>query len=122
VDDPLARSPMLLPELFDDLRPRRRLVAEHAPSGPVHERVDHLERKAVRVRGHCLGRDDPHQLPVTRRRVLAFRTLDEPPRFGLIGLNVFCTAVMSLAAGVTWLVVKICPSGSKKKKPEPQAS
>jgi hypothetical protein len=41
---------------------------------------------------------------------------------GLIGLIVFCAAVISLAAGVTWLVVKIFPSGSKKKKPEPQAS
>jgi hypothetical protein len=41
---------------------------------------------------------------------------------GLLGLNVFCAAVISLAAGVTWLVVKIFPSGSKKKKPEPQAS
>jgi hypothetical protein len=39
---------------------------------------------------------------------------------GLIGLIVFCTAVISLAAGVTWLVVKIFPSGSKK-KPKPQA-
>jgi hypothetical protein len=41
---------------------------------------------------------------------------------GLIGLIVFCAAVISLAAGVTWLVVKIFPSGTKKKKPEPQAS
>jgi hypothetical protein len=41
---------------------------------------------------------------------------------GLIGLIFFCAAVISLAAGVTWLVVKIFPSGSKKKKPEPQAS
>jgi hypothetical protein len=41
---------------------------------------------------------------------------------GLIGLIVFCAVVISLAAGVTWLVVKIFPSGSKKKKPEPQAS
>jgi hypothetical protein len=40
---------------------------------------------------------------------------------GLIGLIVFCAAVISLAAGVTLLVVKIFPSGSKKKpKPEPQ--
>jgi hypothetical protein len=41
---------------------------------------------------------------------------------GLIGLIVFCAAVISLAAGVTLLVVKIFPTGSKKKKPEPQAS
>ena len=41
---------------------------------------------------------------------------------GLIGLIVFCAAVISFAAGITWLVVKIFPSGDKKKKPEPQAS
>jgi len=41
---------------------------------------------------------------------------------GLLGLIVFCIAVISLAAGVTWLVVKLFPSGDKKKKPEPQAS
>ena len=43
---------------------------------------------------------------------------------GLLGLIVFCVAVISLAAGVTMLVVKIFPSSSKKKKkePEPQAS
>jgi hypothetical protein len=42
---------------------------------------------------------------------------------GLLGLIVFCAVVISLAAGVTLLVVKIFPSGSKKKKPpEPQTS
>ena len=42
---------------------------------------------------------------------------------GLLGLVVFCTAVISLAAGITWLVVKLFPSSEKKKdKPEPQAS
>ncbi|MEP6910140.1 MAG: hypothetical protein ABI896_06890 [Actinomycetota bacterium] len=40
---------------------------------------------------------------------------------GLIGLVVFCAVVISLAAGITWLVVKIFPSATKKKKPEPQA-
>jgi hypothetical protein len=40
---------------------------------------------------------------------------------GLIGLIVFCTTVVSLAAGITWLVVKIFPSGEKK-KPEAPAS
>ena len=42
---------------------------------------------------------------------------------GLLGLIVFCAAVISLAAGITWLVVKLFPSSDKKKKkPEPQAS
>jgi hypothetical protein len=34
---------------------------------------------------------------------------------GLIGLIVFCATVISFAAGVTWLVVKLFPSGEKKK-------
>jgi hypothetical protein len=37
---------------------------------------------------------------------------------GLIGMALFIVATISLAAGVTWLVVKITPSGPKK-KPEP---
>jgi hypothetical protein len=41
---------------------------------------------------------------------------------GLLGLIVFCVAVISLAAGITMLVVKIFPMGKKKKEPEPQAS
>ncbi len=40
---------------------------------------------------------------------------------GLIGLIVFVVGVVAFAAGVTWFVVKIFPSGTKK-KPEAQAS
>jgi hypothetical protein len=40
---------------------------------------------------------------------------------GLIGLIGFVVAVVAFAAGVTWFVVKIFPSGNKK-KPEAQAS
>src|SRR4029077_16300965 len=47
VDDPLARSLVLLPQLLDDLGARRRPVAEHSTRGAVHERVDHVVRKAV---------------------------------------------------------------------------
>jgi hypothetical protein len=39
---------------------------------------------------------------------------------GLIGMVLFIVATISLAAGVTWLVVKITPSGSSK-KPKPEA-
>jgi hypothetical protein len=39
---------------------------------------------------------------------------------GLIGMVLFIVATISLAAGVTWLVVKITPSGPRK-KPEPSA-
>ena len=44
----------------------------------VHERVDDLVREAVRVRRERGRRDHAHHLPVTRRRVLALRALDEP--------------------------------------------
>ena len=38
---------------------------------------------------------------------------------GLIGLAVFIVCVIALAAGITWLVVKISP---KKKNAEPRSS
>jgi hypothetical protein len=39
---------------------------------------------------------------------------------GLVGLTVFIACVIALAAGITWLVVKLSPApGSKKPKPEP---
>jgi hypothetical protein len=38
---------------------------------------------------------------------------------GLIGLVVFIVCVIALAAGITWLVVKISP---KKEKSEPRSS
>jgi hypothetical protein len=41
---------------------------------------------------------------------------------GLIGMVIFIVAAISLAAGVTWLVVKITPSGPKKKPDAPPAS
>jgi hypothetical protein len=42
---------------------------------------------------------------------------------GLIGIVLFCAAVIALAAGVTWLVVKLSPSkAAKQPKPaEPSA-
>jgi hypothetical protein len=39
---------------------------------------------------------------------------------GLLGIALFCTAVISLAAAVTWLVVKLSPA--KKPKPAVPAS
>ena len=39
---------------------------------------------------------------------------------GVLGIIVFIVCVISLAAGVTWLVVKLSPApGRKKKTPEP---
>jgi hypothetical protein len=38
---------------------------------------------------------------------------------GLIGFVVFILCVVGLAAGVTWLVVRLSPSPSAKNKPEP---
>ena len=40
---------------------------------------------------------------------------------GLIGLIAFVVAVISLAAGVTWLVVRLFPQ-QEKKKPQPESS
>jgi hypothetical protein len=34
---------------------------------------------------------------------------------GLIGVFVFIAAMISLAAGVTWLVVRVSPSPNRKK-------
>ena len=41
---------------------------------------------------------------------------------GLLGLVVFVVCVTGFAAGVTWFVVKIFPTGKKKPPPEPEAS
>jgi len=41
------------------------------------------------------------------------------PVLGVLGLIVFIVCVVGFAAGITWLVVKVFPSSSKK-KPEPQ--
>jgi hypothetical protein len=41
---------------------------------------------------------------------------------GLIGMAVFIIATIALAAGVTWLVVKITPSGPRKKPDAPPAA
>ena len=80
VDDPLARPLVLLSELLDDLRPRRRLVADHAAARAVHERVDHVVREAVRIRREGRRGDDAHELPVPRRRVLPLRALEQAAR------------------------------------------
>jgi hypothetical protein len=39
---------------------------------------------------------------------------------GLVGLVVFIAFVIALAAGITWLVVRISPAPGKKPKPEPE--
>ena len=39
----------------------------------------------------------------------------------LLGLLIYVVAVISFAAGVTWLVVKITPSGPRKKPETPAA-
>ncbi len=41
---------------------------------------------------------------------------------GLLGLIVFVVAVISFAAGVTWVVVKLFPQQEKKPRPEAEAS
>ena len=39
---------------------------------------------------------------------------------GLIGMVIFIVGVISLAAGVTYLVVKITPSEPRKKRKQPE--
>jgi hypothetical protein len=68
---------VLLAELLDDLRPGGGLVAEHAASRAVHERVDDLVGEAVRIGRERRRRDDAHQLPVAGRRVLPLRALEQ---------------------------------------------
>jgi hypothetical protein len=41
---------------------------------------------------------------------------------GLLGMVIFIVATIAVAAGITWVVVKVTPSGPRKKpKPEPTA-
>jgi hypothetical protein len=37
---------------------------------------------------------------------------------GLLGILVWIAAVMALAAGVTWAVIRLSPGGKSEKKPE----
>jgi hypothetical protein len=39
---------------------------------------------------------------------------------GLIGMIIFIVGVISLAAGITWLVVRITPSEPRKKRKQPE--
>jgi hypothetical protein len=39
---------------------------------------------------------------------------------GLLGIVVYILAILALAAGVTWLVVKISPTRDEPKPPKPQ--
>ena len=41
---------------------------------------------------------------------------------GLLGLFLFVVVITSLAAGVTWLVVRLFPPQDKKPKPQPESS
>jgi len=75
--DTIHRALMFLAELQNDLSDGGDLVAQNASTRPVHERVDHIVREAVRIRRHRLRCHDAHQLPVAGRRVLALRPLDQ---------------------------------------------
>jgi hypothetical protein len=41
---------------------------------------------------------------------------------GLLGIAVFIAGVIALAAGVTWLVVKVSPTPGSKKRATPTES
>ena len=40
---------------------------------------------------------------------------------GIIGFIIFIACVIALAAAITWLVVKISPTTTGKKKPAPKS-
>ena len=40
---------------------------------------------------------------------------------GIIGMVIFIVLTIALAAAITWVVVKVTPSGPRK-KPEPEAT
>jgi hypothetical protein len=40
---------------------------------------------------------------------------------GILGILLFIACVIALAAGITWLVVKISPKPGGKKKPVPES-
>jgi hypothetical protein len=41
---------------------------------------------------------------------------------GLIGIALFIAGVISLAAGITYLTVRLSPSPGSKKKPKPETT
>ena len=50
-----------------------------------------------------------------RRRSSSYPTERMTTLYGFIGLAIFIPCVISLAASVTWLVVKLSPNPEKKK-------
>src|SRR5262249_53570116 len=79
VEDGPARPHVLLAELVQDDRARRRLVAEDLLPDRRLEAFDEVLRKPVRIeRKRRRDRQAP-QLPVTRRRVLPRPDLRAPP-------------------------------------------
>ena len=79
INDERACAFMLLPIIMDDLRPRIRLIAEHPAPESLLQLRDHPGGKPIRERRHRLLRDDPRDLPMPRRRILAARQLPAAP-------------------------------------------
>ncbi len=77
VDDGLTRLQMRLTQFVQNRRTRSRNVAEMSAPRQRVERVHHHVRKTCKRLKRTLQRH-AHKLPVTRRRVLAGRDLDEP--------------------------------------------
>ena len=83
VDDGPAGAEVLLSVLPDHLRAGGGPVVEDLLPDRLLERLDDLGRKAVGIERECRVERQPHQLPVTRRRVLPRRGLgaaSEGPR------------------------------------------
>ncbi len=64
-----------------------------------------------------LARADGVQHDYARSGHAAILSREMMTVLGLIGIVLFCTSVIALAAGVTWLVVKLSPAKAAKPKP-----
>src|SRR5207244_565630 len=118
VDDPLPCPLVLLAELLDDLGARRGPVTEHAAAGLIHERIDHVVAEAVRGGRERLRRQHrppPRPRPARSRTRAArgYPTSAMGNVLGLLGILVFVLCVIGLAAGVTWIVVRLFPATTK---------
>src|SRR5262249_10852842 len=101
------------PERFQ----RRQVEAADGP-GDVRQRVGAFVTEVRRIRQ--LARPDGVQDDDARTRHIRGYPTHVETVLGIIGLAVFVAFIISLAAGVTWIVVKLSPTpGPKKPAPKP---
>ena len=84
-------------------------------TGDVGESVGPLVAELCSVRQ--FARSDGVKDDDARSRHGASYPTSVADALGLVGIAVFIVCVVALAAGVTWLVVRLSPSPDKKNKP-----